>query len=166
MKKLLLTSVLALSSTFGIGIGNYQITPEIGVNLSYQDTGDYNFTYGGYGRVWLGVSRIVIAPQVKYDVINNFKDLKHSYKNLQAGALLGFEVPILPLTPYIGMSYYNFEDIGYNDTLSLNYGIKIDIPLIPFLTIGLDGTFQMPKITGTDSRQKFNRIGATIGLAF
>ncbi|PAF41746.1 hypothetical protein [Helicobacter sp. 11S02596-1] len=165
MKKLTLVLLMGASSLFGIGIGNYQITPEIGANLSYQNDGN-RFTYGGYGRIWLGVSRVVFAPQFKYDVIaKSSKDANDSYKNMQIGGLVGFEIPILPLTPYIGASYSTFENIGLKDTVSFNYGIKIDVPLIPFLTIGLDGTYQKPKIVG-GNRYEINRIGATIGLAF
>ncbi|PAF47666.1 hypothetical protein BKH41_07185 [Helicobacter sp. 12S02232-10] len=165
MKKITLAFLITATSLFGIGLGNYQITPEIGANLSYQN-GKNKFTYGGYARVWMGVSRVVIAPQFKYDVIaKSSKNANDSYKNMQIGGLIGFEIPILPLTPYIGVSYSTFENVAFRDTASFNYGIKIDVPLIPFLTIGLDGTYQKPKIFG-GGRYEMNRIGATIGLAF
>ncbi|PAF47490.1 hypothetical protein BKH46_03370 [Helicobacter sp. 12S02634-8] len=167
MKKMALAVMMSGASLFGIGLGNYQITPEIGANLSYQNN-DNRFTYGGYARVWLGVSRVVFAPQFKYDVASSVgKSDKSSYSNTQWGGLVGFEIPILPLTPYIGASYSHFSNIGLHDTASFNYGIKIDVPLIPFLTIGIDGTYQKPKIFGSNgARFEFNRIGATIGLAF
>ncbi|WP_104697283.1 MULTISPECIES: hypothetical protein [unclassified Helicobacter] len=162
-KKLVLALMIGASGLFGFSIGSFQISPEVGGNISYQDTKNTTFTYGGYGRLWLGFSRVVIAPQVKYDVM--YQKNSGDYKNLQAGGLLGFEVPVLPLTIYIGGSWSTFYNINLDDTVALNYGIKIDVPLIPFLTIGLDGVYQAPKIAG-GSRYTMNRIGVTIGLAF
>ncbi|PAF51008.1 hypothetical protein [Helicobacter sp. 13S00477-4] len=162
MKKIGLALLIATTSLFGIGIGNYQVSPEIGANLSYQN-GKNNFTYGGYARIWLGVSRIVFAPQFKYDVIAKHNN-DYSYKNIQAGGLIGFDIPILPITPYIGASYSTFDGVGLSDTAAFNYGIKIQIPLI-HITVGLDGSYQKPKIIG-GGRYEMNRIGATIGLIF
>lgn len=163
LKKVAMTFMLGASTLFGFGIGNYQITPEFGGNISYQDTTNTTFTYGGYARVWLGVSRVVIAPQVKYDVM--YQKRGGNYDNLQAGGLLGFEVPVLPLTLYVGGSWSTFYSVNLDDTAAFNYGIKMDVPLIPFLTIGIDGVYQAPKIAG-GSRLTMNRIGLTIGLAF
>ncbi|PAF43910.1 hypothetical protein [Helicobacter sp. 11S03491-1] len=164
MKKVTLALLITATSLFGIGIGNYQISPEIGANLSYQKSDKNDFTYGGYARVWLGVSRIVLAPQFKYDVITKSNHMSTAYKNMQIGALVGFEVPILPLTPYIGASYSTFWGVGLKDTVSFNYGIKVKIPLIP-LTVGLDGSYQKPKTTAL-GRINMNRFGVTIGVSF
>ncbi|PAF53930.1 hypothetical protein BKH42_02880 [Helicobacter sp. 13S00482-2] len=163
MKKIILISLFSFTSLFGFGIGNYQISPEFGANLAFQDSGKGTFSYGGYARVWLGVSRIVIAPAFKYDVITKENNLSTAYKNMQIGGLIGFEIPIIPLTPYIGGSYSTFSG-GYEDTASFNYGVKFKIPIIR-VTIGLDGTYQKPKnIYG--NRANMNRIGATIGFQF
>ncbi len=164
MKKIVLALMLFSSSVFGFGVGSFQISPEVGGNISWQDTSNTTFTYGGYARVWFGVSRILIAPQFKYDVMYQSKG--SNYDNLQAGGLLGFDVPVLPLVLYVGASYSKFYSIGLEDTAAFNYGIKMDIPLIPFLTIGLDGVYQAPKIAGSGSRYGINRIGLTLGLAF
>ncbi|MCE3036575.1 hypothetical protein LW135_01835 [Helicobacter sp. faydin-H20] len=161
MKKIILGFTLFASSVFGVHLGNFQITPEIGGNIGYEDTSHTKFTYGGYARIWLGVSRFVIAPQAKYDVMYQTKG---SFKNLQVGGVLGFEVPVIPITPYVGASWSTFYNIGLGDTVALNYGIKLDVPLIPFLTIGIDGVYQAPKVGG--SRFGMNRIGVTLGLAF
>lgn len=163
MKKIILASLLGATSLFGIGFGNYQISPEIGVNLALENSGNGTFTYGGYGRVWLGVSRVVIAPAFKYDVITKKDSLSTAYKNMQIGGLVGFEIPIIPLTPYIGASYSDFFG-AYHSTASFNYGVKFKIPIVP-LTLGIDGTFQRPKAFD-GIRVNMNRIGVTIGLQF
>lgn len=164
VKKLTLASALFASSVFGVGLGNFQITPEFGGNISWQDTKTTNFTYGGYTRLWLGVSRVVFAPQVKYDVMKQ-KSGYNDYANLQVGGLLGFEVPVLPLTIYAGGSWSRFFSIGLEDTAAVNYGIKMDVPFIPFLTIGIDGVWQAPKMAD-GNRYSMSRIGMTLGLAF
>ncbi|MDO7253375.1 hypothetical protein [Helicobacter cappadocius] len=163
MKKIILASFFGFTSLFGIGIGNYQISPEFGANLALQDSGKGTFSYGGYARVWLGVSRIVIAPAFKYDVITKENNLSTAYKNMQIGGLVGFEIPIIPLTPYVGASYSTFFG-AYDDTASFNYGIKFKIPIIR-VTLGIDGTYQRPKNINGD-RVNMNRIGASIGFQF
>ena len=163
VKKLTLASALFASSVFGVGLGNFQITPEFGGNISWQDTTDTTFTYGGYTRLWLGVSRVVIAPQVKYDVMKQKNS--GNYANLQVGGLLGFEVPVLPLTIYAGGSWSRFFSVALEDTAAVNYGIKMDVPFIPFLTIGVDGVWQAPKMAD-GKRYNMNRVGLTLGLAF
>lgn len=163
MKKIILASLLGATSLFGIGIGNYQISPEIGVNLALEDSGKGTFAYGGYGRVWLGVSRVVIAPAFKYDVITKKDSLSTAYKNMQIGGLIGFELPIVSLTPYVGASYSDFFG-AYDSTASFNYGIKLKIPIV-HITLGIDGTYQRPKAYN-GIRVDMNRIGATIGFQF
>lgn len=165
MKKLALVLLLCSSSLFAIGLGNYRVSPEFGVNLSYQKETRNAFTYGGYARIWLGVSRIVIAPQFKYDVITKSNNVSTAYKNMQIGGLLGFDVPVLPLLPYIGISYSNFRGINLDDTYAINYGVRIGVPLVPLLFVGIDGSWQNPKIIGGGS-YNINRIGAIIGIEF
>lgn len=165
MKKLALALLLCTSSLFGIGLGSYRISPEFGINLSYQKEIKNSFTYGGYARLWLGFSRIVIAPQFKYDVITQSNNISAAYKNMQIGGLLGFDVPILPLLPYIGASYSSFQGINLESTYSFNYGVRIGIPLVPLLFVGIDGSWQKPKVVGGTS-YNMNRIGATIGIEF
>lgn len=158
MKKILLSMLLVFSSASAIELAGITVSPEIGANLGYQDTND-SYTYGGYGRVWLGGTHLLIAPQVKYDVIG----LKNSYENLQVGGVLGIQ--FIGITIYGGASWSTFYSVNAMDTYAINYGVKFDIPLIPFLTIGLDASWQRPTLTTGDSTT-MNRVGATIGLAF
>ncbi|CBG39613.1 hypothetical protein [Helicobacter mustelae] len=162
MKKIILGLVLFTSSVFAFSIGSLQVSPEIGGNISYQNTKGTKFTFGGYSRIWFGISRIVIAPQVKYDVIYQGKA---NYYNLQAGGLIGFEMPVVPITPYIGVSWSKFYNIGLQNAAAFNYGVKFNIPSVRFLTFGVDGVYQAPKIIG-GGRLGMNRIGVTLGVEF
>ncbi|MDU7692709.1 MAG: hypothetical protein E7K04_00435 [Helicobacter sp.] len=165
MKRLLLTSLFLGSSAFAIGIGNYQITPEIGASFGTQNTNETKFTYGGYARVWAGISRIVFAPSIKYDVMA-VKNATN-YNNTQLGGLVGFEVPILPLTPYVGVHYSKFSGVNLNNTFAINYGVKVDVPILPFVTVGLEGTWQKPRDSKDPKHElPINRGTFTIGLAF
>ena len=174
LKKIALSLSLLSSLSYGIGLGNYQVTPEIGASggKSYWsnkfESNDYN-VYGGYARVWLGMSRVVLAPQVKITKMKDGSIFKSSgsVTNNQYGLLLGYEVPILPLTPYVGASYSTFSNSAFlDDAVAFNYGIKIDVPIIPFLTIGIDASYQKPKYKGSDFSEKMHTIQGTIGLAF
>lgn len=158
MKKILLSMLLAFSSASAVELAGFTLSPEIGANVGYQDTNS-NFTYGGYARVWMGGTHLLVAPQVKYDVIG----LSNSYKNLQAGGVLG--VQFVGITVYAGASWSTFYTLAAKDTYAINYGIKIDVPFIPFLTVGVDASWQKPDLT-TGGSVSMNRVGVTVGLAF
>lgn len=179
-KFLAIFAVSGFTSAFALGLGSYQVTPEVGVSLSKQNTNETRFNYGAYGRAWLGASRFIFGPNVIYDVMLPKASNAHSYKNLQIGAVLGFDFPVLPVVPYIGVNFSKFIGVLLNNTISVNLGAKIDVPVIPFLTIGLEGTFQRArKLTSHEKRDTLSvaigkqanfldiyRIGATVGLAF
>ena len=161
MKKILLSLVLLFSSASAIELGSFTLSPEIAANLGYAPNNDNDFTYGGLGRVWLGTSHILLAPQVKYDVTG----IKKSFENLQVGGLLGIQIPVIDLIIYGGASWSHFYNVGLDDTWAINYGFTIGVPFIPFLTIGIDASYQEPKFP-IGGKSTMNRVGVTIGLAF
>ncbi len=166
MKKILLSFLLVFSSVSAVELKEFIFSPEVGVNLGYQgadlrhrNSDGNDFTYGAYGRIWMGKSHVLIAPQVKYDVIGKDSD----YQNLQAGGLFGLQ--FLPVTIYVGASWSHFYSLALKDAWVINYGIVMNVPLIPFLTIGLDASYQRPDIVGGGS-VSMNRVGVTLGVAF
>ncbi|SQB98332.1 outer membrane protein [Helicobacter fennelliae] len=163
MKKLLAIFMACglASSAFAIGVGKFKINPEIGASFGTATNTD-TFLVGGFGRVWLGGSGVTIAPQFKYNYIMGQNDLK-GFSNIQVGGLLGYK--LWRFTPYIGGSWSNFGNIALNNTAALNYGVTFDIPILP-LSIGLDASWQNPKIAGTDIRQSQHQIALTLALYF
>lgn len=148
-----------------------------GLSLKNENISNTKLAYGGYARVWLG-PMIKIAPFVKYEgavgigsaQLSLNKDVSTSfvsYQNMQYGGLLGIRIPVIGLVPYAGASYSQFMNSpDLENTVAFNYGIKWEIPLIPALTIGLDGSYQKPKVLKTDARANINRLQFTIGLEF
>lgn len=163
MKRLVALALLCglVSSSFAIGIGKFKINPEAGVSYGMA-TPSKTSDLGGYARIWLGGNGFIVAPMVKYNYIFGVDEQK-GFANIQAGGLMGYR--IFRFTPYIGASYSGFKDAGYADTTALNYGIYFDIPILP-LSIGIDASWQKPKILGTDIRQSQHQVALTLGLIF
>lgn len=190
MKKKILALLLACSSVFAFDLGIFTIDTEIGGNINYSqfklkvdDEGTYKnkekLTYGAYGRVWLGALGILVAPQVKWDYlksnleVSGDKTLDFTLQNLQYGGLLGYRIPFINLTPYVGVSYSQFikgdiAGIKPENTYAINFGAMWKIPFVP-LSIGFDGSYQKPKMKANPKGVKeleILNLGATIGLIF
>lgn len=168
MKKLAALALLCsmATSSFAIGIGNFKINPELGASFGGSTYGGVERgSVGGYARVWLFGDGLTIAPMYKYTYTFHPDSDIHNvgYSNHQAGGLVGYR--IFRFTPYVGASYSGFSDVGFADTTALNYGIYFDIPVVP-LSIGIDATWQNPKIMGTDSRSSQHQFALTLGLIF
>lgn len=150
-----------VTNVFAIGVGKLKINPEVGVSLGTSTPSD-TFLVGGYGRVWLGGDGLTIAPQFKYNYVSGENSNK-GFSNMQIGGLLGYR--IFRFTPYIGVSYSDFDGINLASTTALNYGVYFDIPILP-LSVGIDASYQNPKITHTNSRQAQHQFAVTIALIF
>lgn len=163
MKKLAAFTLLCglVSSSFAIGVGKFKVNPEAGISYGLA-TPTNTSALGGYARVWLGGSGLTIAPVLKYHYIFGPGEAK-GFSNTQAGALLGYR--IFYFTPYVGVSYSSFKDAGFADTTALNYGIYFDVPILPF-SLGIDATWQQPRIFGTNVRQSQSQIAFTLGIIF
>lgn len=148
-----------------------------GISLQNESITNTKLAYGAYARVWVG-PMIKFAPFVKWESaiglgsaqLSFNKDVNTSfvsYQNLQYGGLVGLRVPIIGLVPYAGASYSQFMNSpDLENTYAFNYGIKWEVPLIPALTLGLDASYQKPKVLKTDKRANINRLQFTIGLEF
>lgn len=172
LRKLGVASALlaTLNSASAIGFLGLQATPEVGATIGTQNTLETKFTYGAYGRFWLGAGVFVFGPNLKYDVMHAKKG-NYNYSNTQVGAVFGLDVPAVPVVPYVAVNYSKLVGIQLHSTVSVNYGVKIDVPAIPLLTIGLEGTYQKPRIPGKSKNDPnptlpIKRITATVGLAF
>ncbi|WP_271020799.1 hypothetical protein [Helicobacter ibis] len=61
---------------------------------------------------------------------------------------------------------YLFGD--FDNTYALNVGAKFDMPMIPFMTIGIDAGYTKPKTTilGAETSMKMMSVVATISVIF
>lgn len=178
MKKIK-ASVLAIA--LGVGVGNALplfdvdfgmiLGTDFNVVKGWEFNRDTNFTIGGYARGWFKVSKLRLAPFIKYEntagvKVNNVLQSivtgeSRRDNNLQYGLLLGVNFGIL--TPYVGMGYSQFVNSNLSDTWALNYGLAIKIPVIP-MTAGIDASWQQPFADGV--RLNVHRIGVTLGVRF
>lgn len=185
MKKTILSLGLASSSVFAINLGIVSISPEVGGTVSYtrigltpnqQDIKDAidlsvskdRLTLGGYARVWIEALGITIAPQVKYDRLPSLGLNNKKINNLQYGGLLGYRIPIIGLTPFVGASYSTFSGGGEanpSNTYALNFGVRLEVPFIPLLTLGLEGSWQKPDLAKRSKVDMLN-LGIAVGLSF
>ena len=190
MKKKIMALLLACSSAFAFDVGLFTLDTEIGGNFNYTkmslkvDDGEIfknkdHLTYGAYGRVWLGIAGFMVAPQVKWNYLKSNLEidggtaLDFTLQNMQYGAVLGYQIPFINLTPYVGLSYSNFikgDIAGFKlkDTYAVNFGVNWKVPFL-HLTIGFDGSYQKPKFK--DQTQSVRDIeiltlGGTVGLIF
>lgn len=190
MKKKIMALLLACSSAFAFELGIFTLDTEIGGNFNYTQMklsvdgegtlkNKEKLTYGAYGRVWLGIAGFMIAPQVKWDYLKSNLELtgggttNFKLQDIQYGGVIGYRIPFINLTPYVGISYSQFikGDIGGikpKDTYAINFGAMWKLPFIP-LSIGFDGSYQKPKMNNNSAGAKELEIltlGATLGLIF
>lgn len=187
MKKIILALGLTMSSIFAIDLGILLISPEAGATLSYSQLksegessvtfkNDTSFSPGAYARLWLGVAGFMIAPQVKYDYLGSTfsaenqasKTGTYHIHNIQYGGVLGYRIPFIKLTPFVGASLSTFKGIALEDTYAINFGVRWEIPFIPFLVLGFEGSWQKPetKLMGIGKKIEMLNLGGTIGFAF
>lgn len=198
MKKLILALGLFSGSVFAIDLGIMLISPEVGATLSYSKfkgeastldgrridfKNDNAFSPGAYARLWIGVAGFMIAPQVKYDYLGSTfstnqdpeKSPKQNIHNIQYGGVLGYRIPFIKLTPFVGASYSTFkgdfiEESSLKETYAINFGVRWEIPFIPFLVLGFEGSWQKPDLKIPNPMVKGNveilNLGGTIGFAF
>lgn len=193
-KKLLIsatTSLVIANGAQALGFLDLEVGGLAGVDISNAVSVNSQFSYGGYARLWL-FDGITFAPYIKYETVVSNAGSRASlsvdtngqasivpqinldkYYNLQYGLLVGYKIPIISLTPYVGVGYSQLGNTTLENTYVLNYGIKWEIPLIPFLTIGVDGSWQASKtpptldtIRNISQSANINRVSATIGLQF
>lgn len=184
MKKTILTLGLATSSAFAINLGIVSISPEAGGTISYAKIGltpsyeeiksamnlsvdSSHLNFGGYARIWVEALGISFAPQVKYDRLPSFEKSKKKVNNIQYGGLLGYRIPIVGLTPFVGASYSTFSgsETKLKNTYALNFGVRWEVPFIPLLTLGFEGSWQKPN-TDKGSKIEMLNVGGAIGLSF
>lgn len=184
MKKTLLTLGLATSSVFAINLGVVSISPEAAATISYAKIGltpsvdeiknaanlkldKTRLNFGGYARVWIEALGITFAPQVKYDRLPSIESSDKKINNLQYGGVLGYRIPVVALTPFVGASYSTFSgsEVKLKSTYALNFGIRWEVPFIPLLTIGFEGSWQKP-LTEKQSKVEMLNLGAALGISF
>lgn len=188
MKRKLIAILLACNCMFAFDLGIFTFDTELGGNVNYTKIqanangetpkNDKYFTYGAYGRVWLGIAGFMIAPQFKWDYlktnlkVSGNKSLDFTLQDMQYGGVIGYRIPFINLTPYVGLSYSQFikGDINGNklkDTYAVNFGAMWKIPFVP-LSIGFDGSYQKPKFKDDTNAKDLEilTLGATIGLIF
>lgn len=197
MKKIILALGLTASSIFAIDLGIVLISPEVGATLSYnklngtaKDDGensyfknDSAFGAGAYARLWVGIAGFMIAPHVKYDYLGStfssdsqgVKTAKQNIHNIQYGGVLGYRIPFIKLTPFVGASYSTFkggfiQDSSLKETYAINFGVRWEIPFVPFLVLGFEGSWQKPNVNisfpTTTGHVEMLNLGGTIGFAF
>lgn len=197
MKKIILALGLTASSIFAIDLGIVLISPEVGATLSYNKfnlaassreenvyfENDSTFGAGAYARLWIGAAGFMIAPHVKYDYLGSSfssktqggKTAKQNIHNIQYGGVLGYRIPFIKLTPFVGASYSTFkggfiQDSSLKETYAINFGVRWEIPFVPFLVLGFEGSWQKPNVNTPSStatgRVEMLNLGGTIGLAF
>lgn len=144
--------IICLTLSCFLAWGQIQITPEIGANVGIND--EQNLTYGAYGRLWLGVNDFVLAPQVRWE-------LNQEYSNIKAGLIIGGEATSF-LTPYIGASYSNFSKI-YEDSFDVEAGIVF---FMPFTSIGIYGNWGLAKEINSQKNSNVFGGGVSFGIVF
>lgn len=184
MKKTILALGLTTSSIFAINLGVVSISPEAGGTISYAKIGltpsseeiknamnlsidNSHLNFGGYARIWIEALGLSLAPQVKYDRLPSLDKSKKKVNNIQYGGLLGYRIPIVGLTPFVGASYSTFSgaEAKLKNTYAINFGVRWEVPLIPLLTLGFEGSWQKPD-TNNQSKIEMLNLGGAIGLSF
>ena len=157
------------------------VSPEVGGMLgtsidsvkSRTFNGDTKFTYGAYARLWLKPGLFRIAPFIKWENITGYSKNNvipqvvmggvDRISNLQYGAVAGLE--LFYFTPYVGVAYSQFTGAAISNTWALNYGLKFKIPVIP-LAIGIDASWQNPRLLNYAGSDMINRVSLTLGFEF
>lgn len=143
MKKLILFVPLLCSLSFGVRIGSLELSPEFGGGVQNVNVeGRSHYEWAVYGRVWMGATSVVLAPQFKYASLD---DGYRHLKNWQYGASLGVnaDLSILYATPYIGANYSRFNE-HYKNTVAYNAGLRIKPIFLP-LSLGVEYQYQKPE---------------------
>lgn len=163
MKKLILLVPLLCSLGFGIKLGGFELSPEVGAGVQkVTASGDTRYDWSAYGRVWVGVANFVVAPQFKY---TSMDDGEQNVKNTQVGVSVGYSLDLVVLyaTPYVGLSYSNFNKY-YDDTLAYNAGVRVKPAILPF-SVGVEYEYQKPN--GYWGRAtKMEALRFSVGLSF
>lgn len=90
MKKLVVSVFAFCSLSFGISVGGFELSPEVGAGVQKVSTnGSSRYDWSAHARLWVGVSNFIVAPQFKYTSIN---DGLQSLKNTQAGVSAGYKL--------------------------------------------------------------------------
>ena len=163
MKKVILSAFAFCSLSWGITLGGFELSPEVGAGVQRVTTnGESRYDWSAYGRLWVGVSNFVVAPQFKY---TSFDDGYQSVKNTQVGVSVGyrFDLVVLSATPYAGANYSNFNKY-YDDTLAYNVGLRVNPAILPF-SVGVEYEFQNPN-DFYGKRQKMEAVRLSVGLSF
>lgn len=163
MKKLILLFFLLHSLCFGIKLGGFELTPEIGAGVQKVDVnGESRYDWSAFGRIWVGALNFVIAPQFKY---TNMNDSVRSVKNSQFGLSVGYNLDLILLyaTPYLGVNYSHFNKY-YDDTFAYNAGLRVKPVILPF-SVGVEYEYQKPNgYFGEETKMKALRF--SVGLSF
>lgn len=163
MKKLFLLTAMFCSLSFGIRLGGFELTPELGAGVQKVNVnGESHYDWSAYGRVWVGVSNFVIAPQFKY---TSMDDSTQKIKNTQIGLSAGYtlDLALLYATPYIGASYSNFNKY-YDDTFAYNAGLRVKPAILPF-SVGVEYEYQKPNGYFGEAT-KMQAVRFNVGLSF
>ncbi len=163
MKKLVVSVFAFCSLSFGISVGGFELSPEVGAGVQKVSTnGSSRYDWSAHARLWVGVSNFIVAPQFKYTSIN---DGLQSLKNTQVGVSAGYKLDLVVLsaTPYVGLNYSNFDKY-YDDTLAFNAGVRVNPAILPF-SLGVEYEFQNPN-DFYGRRQKMESVRFSVGLSF
>lgn len=139
-----------------IKLGNdWELTPAVALILA----GDLldsssSFATGGSVRLWFG-RHFLISPNFSWVYNVSSHEL-----NSQYGGLIGWAFKSMPSVLYFGASYSTY-DKHLSDRYAINYGLRMDVPAVPLLTIGFDGSYQ----PYSGSKHGYNRLAFTLGLA-
>ncbi|RAX57506.1 hypothetical protein CCZ01_05850 [Helicobacter monodelphidis] len=154
-----------------VEIAGFEFSPEFGGSFGvmendWKDRGSPNQQgyFGAYGRVWLGVAGISVAPIVQYQFLDD--NSRTALRNLNIGGQLGgrIDLAILSLTPYVGIAHSSFNR-SFEDTQMYSVGLKLKPSLIPLAT-SLQYTYQKPQYKSNDNKVKMDAIQLMLGLHF
>lgn len=165
MKKLIVSVFAFCSLSFGISVGGFELSPEVGAGLQkFSMNGGSQYNWTAHARLWVGVSNFIVAPQFKYTSID---DNEQTIKNSQFGASFGytFDLAVLYATPYIGFNYSTFSEY-YDSTLAGNIGLRVNPAILPF-SVSLEYEYQNPNlINESGKRVKMESMRLSVGLSF
>ena len=163
MKKTILSAFAACSLGWGITLGGFELSPEVGAGVQKVKTnGESHYDWSAFARLWVGVSNFVVAPQFKYMSIDNGKlDAKNTPVGVSAGYRL--DLVVLSATPYVGANYSHFDKF-YDDTLACNAGVRVSPAILP-VSVGVEYEFQKPN-DFFGRRQKMESVRFSLGVSF
>ncbi len=163
MKKAILSLLAACSLSWGITLGGFELSPEIGGGVQRVSTnGGSRYDWALFARVWVGVSNFVVAPQVKYISLD---DGYQGVKNTQVGVSAGYrlDLVVLSATPYVGAGYSHFDKY-YDSTIAYNAGVRVSPAILP-ISVGVEYEVQKPN-DFFGRRQKMESVRFSLGVSF